>query len=347
MDVILNCYFDDVFCQLERNYLMVRHKRRQLVDYLSTVIKGCVRGEGCAEATAAACAVMAAIRYHDNSKTLNGEVCLMGKFHNILYIAAKLCYDWKLKDSTIVVHLLNDIYQCEHTFERLFIGAILGTRVTNLISGWKSDFENPEENLAAIEYFLNHATEAKLEYENNGRKVRFIDISMESYTRIQPLHIAAHFGKAEVLLLLLRYGAAIMFDYETGELPMERTLIQFCRFHVSNSPLNQIENPLSCLKILIRAVPTMATLPNDSFDGEVRVSIGRNASGLSRLYFHPKLLQEGFIPSSRSGLIPPELKHLSRCAIRNVLGKNWQLPLGIRSLHIPSSLQDYLDLLQD
>ncbi|XP_023718096.1 uncharacterized protein LOC111870221 [Cryptotermes secundus] len=347
MDVILDCYFDDVFCQLERNYFMARYKRRQLVDYLNTVIKGYVRGEGCAEATAVACAVMAAIRYHDNSKTSNGEVCLMGKFHNILYIATKLCYDWKLKDNTIVAHLLNDIYHCEHTFERLFVGAILGTRVTNLVSGWKSDFENPEENLSAIEYFLNHATEAKLEYENNGRKTRFIDISMESYTRTQPLRIAAQFGKADVLLLLLRYGASIMFDYETGELPVERPLIQFCRVHVSNSPLNQIEGPFSCLKMLIRAVPTMATLPSDSFDGEVRVCIGRDTCGLSTLYVHPKLLQEGMIPPSRSGLIPPELKHLSRCAIRNVLGKNWQLPLGIRSLHIPTSLQDYLDLLED
>jgi ankyrin repeat/SOCS box protein 17 len=347
MDVIMDCYFDDVFCQLERSYLMVRYKRRQLVDYLNTVIKGCMRGADCAEATAIACAVMAAVRYHANSKTLNGEVCLMGKFHNILYIAAKLCYDWKLKDNTIVAQLLNDIYHCEQTFERLFIGAILGTRVTNLISGWKSDFENPEENLAAIEYFLNHATEAKLEYDHNGRKTRLVDISMESYARTQPLRIAVQFGKAEVLLLLLRYGAAIMNDYETDELPMERSLIYFCRAHVSSSPLNQTEGPFSCLKVLIRAVPTMVTLPSDSFDGEVRVFIGRNSCGLNRLYFHPKLVQDGIVPPSRSGLIPPELKHLSRCAIRNALGKNWQLPLGIRSLRVPSSLQDYLDLLED
>jgi ankyrin repeat/SOCS box protein 17 len=347
MDVILDCYFDTVFCQLERSYLMVRYKRRQLVDYLNTVIKGCVRGEDCAEATAVGCTVMAAMRYHANSKTSNGKVCLMGKFHNILYIAAKVCYDWRLNDNKIVVQLLNDIYQCEYTFERLFIGAILGTRVTNLISGWKSDFENPEENLSAVEYFLNHATEAKLEYDYVGRKTRFIDIPMESYTRAQPVHVAAQFGKAEVLLLLLRYGATIMFGYETDDLPVEQSFTQFYGARVSNSPLNQMEGPMACLKILLRAVPTVTTLSRDSFDGEVGVFIGKNPCGFSRLYAQPKLLQEGIIPPSRSGLIPPELKHLSRCAIRNALRKNWQLPLGIRSLQIPSSLQDYVDLLED
>jgi ankyrin repeat/SOCS box protein 17 len=263
----------------------------------------------------------------------------MRKFHNILYVAAKLCYDWKLRDNAIVVRLLNDIYNCEHTFERLFIGAILGTRVSNLIAGWKSDFENSEENLAALEYFLVHATEARLEYDDNGRKTRFVDVPMESCTRTQPVHVAAQFGKAEVLLLLLRYGALITFDYETGgELSPERSLIQFCRS-------DQTEGSLSCLRILIRAVPTI-TPAVDSVD-QVHVFVGRNACGVSTLYVHPKLLQQGMIPPSRSGLVPPELKHLSRCVIRNALGKNWKLPQGIKSLHLPSSLQDYLDLLED
>jgi ankyrin repeat/SOCS box protein 17 len=270
----------------------------------------------------------------------------MGKYHNILYVAAKLCYDWKLRDNAIVVQLLNDIYNCEHTFERLFVGAILGTRVSNLISGWKSDFENPKENLAALEYFLLHATEAKLEYDNNGKKTRFIDIPMESYTRTQPVHIAAQFGKPEVLLLLLRFGASVTFDCGAGDLSLERSLIQFYRANVSNLPSNQTEGPLSCLRILIRAVPTMITPPVDSVD-EVHVFVGRSTCGMSRLYVHPKLLQQGMIPPSRAGLIPPELKHLSRCAIRDALGKNWKLPQGIRSLHIPSSLQDYVDLLED
>jgi ankyrin repeat/SOCS box protein 17 len=346
MDVILDCYFDNVFSKLERSHLMARYKRRQLVDYLSTVIRGCVRGSDCAEATAAACAVMAAVRYHGNSKTSNGKVCLMGKFHNILYVAAKLCYDWKLRDNAIVVQLLNDIYHCERTFERLFIGAILGTRVSNLIAGWKSDFENPEENLAALEYFLVHATEARLEYDNNGRKTRFVDVPMESCTRTQPVHVAAQFGKAEVLLLLLRYGASIAFDYETGELSLERSLIQFCRAHASSPPSDQTEGSFSCLRILIRAVPTMITPAVGSVD-EVHVFVGRNACGASTLYVHPKLLQQGMIPPSRAGLVPPELKHLSRCAIRNALAKNWKLPHGIKSLPLPSRLQEYLDLLED
>jgi ankyrin repeat/SOCS box protein 17 len=335
---------------MERSFLMVRYRRRQLVDYLNIVITGCARGEGCDEITAAHHAVMAAIRYHAASRNSNGKVCLMGKYHNVLYIAAKLCYDWKLSDASIITQLLNAMYQCEHTFERLLVGAIFGTRVTYLMSGWKSDFENSEENLMAVEYFLKHATKAKLEYHDLicHKKTRFIDIPMESYGRVQPVQVAAQFAKPEVLLLLLRYGASIVTDCENDEVPVKTSLTRINGFCNLNFPFNQTEGPIICLKILLRAVPTMATLPCEHFDGNVCVIIGsKNEFGVTRLYFHPKLLQEGLIPPSRSELTPPELKHLSRCAIRRVLRENWQLPEGIRSLKIPPSLQNYLDLLED
>jgi ankyrin repeat/SOCS box protein 17 len=347
MDLVLDGFFDNAFCQLDPNYLVARYKRRQLVDYLSTVIKGYVDGENCHEVTAVSRAVLSAIRYHQNSFFSNGMICHMGKYHNILYVAAKLCCDWKSSDNATVVRLLNDIYHCEHTFERLFVGAIFGIRVTHLLSGWKSDFDSCAENLVAIEYFLKHATKAKLEYDSGSGVTRFIDIPMKSYAQSQPVRLAAYFAKAEVLLLLLRYGASVLADHETDEMPMEEPFSRFQEFCVFSLPLHQTEIPLTCLKILLRAIPTVAALPSDSFSGNVRVVVGKGVFGVSRMYVHPRLLQEGIIPSSRSGLTPPELKHLSRCVIRNVLRENWQLPLGIRSLPIPSSVQDYLDLLVD
>ena len=120
----------------------------------------------------------------------NGKVCLLGKYHNVLYVAVKLCFDWKLDDSETIVQLLNDIYLCEKTFERLFVGAIFGTRVTHLISGWKSDFQNREENLKAVLYFLEHATKLKLTFLIKGKNIKFIDVPMESYGKATPLKVA-------------------------------------------------------------------------------------------------------------------------------------------------------------
>jgi ankyrin repeat/SOCS box protein 17 len=347
MDVVLEGYFDTAFCELNPSFFVARYKRRQLVDCLNTLIEGCVVSENCDEVTAVRHAVMAAIRYHENSIRSNGMVCHMDTYHNILYVAAKLCCDWQFNDNETVVRLLNVMYHCEHTFERLFVGAIFGIHVTRLMSGWKSDFDSCAENIAAIEYFLKHATKSKLEYNSGGVVTRFIDIPMKSYAQSQPLRLAASFAKPEMLLLLLRYGASVLSDHQTDQVPVAEPLSRFQEFCVFSLPLHQTEIPLTCLKILLRAVPTMAALPNDPFSDNVRVVIGKGDFGVSRRYVHAKLLQEGVIPSSRSGLTPPELKHLSRCAIRNVLRENWQLPLGIRSLPIPSSVQDYLDLLVD
>lgn len=347
MDTVLEGYFDNAFCKLNPSYLEARYKRRQLVDYLNSLIKGCVASENCDEVTAVRHAVLAAMRYHQNSILSNGMVCNIDKFHNVLYVAAKLCCDWQFNDNTTVVRLLNVMYHCEETFERLFVGAIFGIHVTRLISGWKSDFDSYAENLAAIEYFLKHATKAKLEYNSGGSVTRFIDIPMKSYAKSQPLFLAAYFSKAEVLLLLLRYGASVVSNHETDEVSVAEPLNRFQEFCVLCLPLPQTEMPLTCLTILLRAIPTVAALPSEPFSGNIHVVIGKVDSGVSRIYVHPRLLQEGVIPSSRSGLTPPELKHLSRCAIRNILRENWQLPLGIRSLPIPSSLKDYLDLLVD
>ena len=348
MDVIMDCYFDSVFSELERSSLMVRYRRRQLVDYLNTVIEGCARGEDCDRETAARRAVMAAVRYHDSSKSSNGDVCLMGKYHNIIYIAAKLCFDWRIQHNEVVVRILDNIYKCEGTFERIIIGAIFGTRVTHMISGWKSDFEDAEENTEAIEYFLKHATKARLEYDpfKDGNKTRFIDIPLESYGRAQPIRLAAQFSNHTLLLLLLRHGANFKIKYERDEMTLETPLKHLNALCKANYPLSQDSSSVACLRTILRAIPCMASFPCSSFYGSVSVLVD-TLFGLERVYCHPRLIKEGIIPPSRAGFKPPELKHLCRCAIRDVLQENWQLPHGIRELPVPTSLQDYLDLLQD
>lgn len=107
----------------------------------------------------------AALRYHNISMAENGSVCMLGKFHNVLYVAAKLCYDWRLDNNELVANILDDMFYCEKTFERIFVGAIFGTRVTHFLSGWKSDFDDRDENVEALHYFLDHACKARLQFK--------------------------------------------------------------------------------------------------------------------------------------------------------------------------------------
>lgn len=105
------------------------------------------------------------------------QVCRMGKYHNVLYIALKIAWNWGMKDSTVICTLLSknfvvfiiktsisdfivfrlqfpdEIYECEKTFERLFLGAIFGSNAPFFIAGWRSDFKDQVKRQNSIYYF--------------------------------------------------------------------------------------------------------------------------------------------------------------------------------------------------
>lgn len=269
---------------------------------------------------------------------------MLGKFHNVLYVAAKLCYDWKISNNEIITRLLNDIYYCEKTFERLFIGAIFGTRVTHFLSGWKCDFEDREENIRALIYFLNHAINSRLEYRSEYSliKRRFIDVPMESYGQVLPLRVVIQHGAPDILLIMLRYGASVESD-RLAPSSMEILLMKLNEFEIQ--PGQRIivypDNLLMCLKLLLRTVTAVRVRTPDHIadhSGIVSVSLYEQ---------YPNLVNQNLLPPERSGFCPAELKHLCRCRIRESLSVNWALPHGIKTLQIPKSLKDYLDLLYD
>jgi len=94
-----------------------------------------------------ALAVTSAVRVHASAKADNSHICPLGKHHNVLYVAAKLSFDWQLSDSQVIVNMLGQIFDCEKTFERLVIAAILGPLVTRLLSGWQADYQDEQESL--------------------------------------------------------------------------------------------------------------------------------------------------------------------------------------------------------
>ncbi|CAG9857972.1 unnamed protein product [Phyllotreta striolata] len=327
MEYFLRCYFEQ-FASLPRNSLHDRRKRQSMVDYISTMIEGCSTVETNVDESAKI-AIKTIVKYHEENKSENGNVCMMGKYHNILYIAVKLCFVWQIKDPPTVTQLLEEIFRCENTFERILIGAIFGGKAPHYVAGWKSDFASEEENLRAVVYFLDKANKGKLllKPHRDQETYRFVDTPMESCGKASPLKICVQLGLPDKLLILLRFGARIHHQHAIIEHLLNR-LLEFNRVY----PYNLV----SCLQLLLRATERIPT--EDLVDPDLR-----------KLMYdkYCVLVEDGLIPPSRCGIIPVELKHLCRCSVREYLWRNHGLPDGLKSLKIPEDLRRYLDLLQD
>lgn len=266
-------------------------------------------------------------------RSQNGNVCMMGKYHNILYVAVRLCYSWQLKDPEIVSTLLKEIYGCEKTFERILIGAIFGTRAPHYIAGWKSDFNDQEENLRAVVYFLDQARVSRLELSCGNESKRFIDVPLESCGKDSALKVCIQLGLPDKLHILLRFGALIFQKND------RTNILEFLLDKLSDFNRVYPYNIVSCLQLLLRVLPGFTLREFEECPQSPRNNLVAER--------YPELIEDGLIPPRRCGLEPPELKHLSRCCIRHRLWLLHQLPNGIHLLPVPESLKRYLDLLSD
>lgn len=336
MEVLLDIVFEKLEA-LERNCLHARYNRRALVDYFNTLIEGCRLGEECDPQKVVREAVVCILRYHENAKTKNGNVCMMGKYHNVLYIALKICYDWQLKDSATVATLLDDIFTCEKTFERLMMGAIFGTRAPHFIAGWKSDFDNQEENLRAVVYYLDHAANSNLEYFYENKTIRFADIPLESCGKSTVLKILVQLGVPDKLHIFLRFGALVLPEFDD----QSESVVQILLDKLSENKGKYPYNIVACLQLILRVVPSLPVKrPQDCEEG----------SNFQRDYIldnYDYLVDHCIVPMNRCGLIPPDLKHLSRCVVRENLWRNHQLPQGVKFLPVPQGLRRYVDIMED
>ncbi|XP_049878755.1 uncharacterized protein LOC126375702 [Pectinophora gossypiella] len=342
MDTFMEFYFDEVFNNLDRDCLSERFKRRELVEYFNSVIAGCAKGQEKTDDATCKNFVLSALRYHNSCKSNNGDVCLMGKYHNLLYIAMKLAFDWSLQDNGVVAALLDEMYFCEKTFERIFLGAIFGTSAPHFLAGWKSDFIDKEENIHALVFFLDHATNANLEYKEGDKTYRFIDVPLESCGMASPVRVVIQMGAAEMLMILLRFGARITVQDNIATNPVESILDRLKEYN-RKYPYELV----TCLKLALRAVPHVNFTVNKKQYQDLELPDDYNYQRKVALEKYGEILQDHLVPTSRCGLKPVELKHLCRCQVRQMLWSNFELPFGIPKLPIPVSLQRYLDLFED
>ncbi|XP_039495918.1 uncharacterized protein LOC120454579 isoform X1 [Drosophila santomea] len=337
MDYIFECFFEDTFEQISRNGLQDRQSRRDVLDHLSSIIKGCSGGQNSQTDEVAAIAVTAAMRYHRLAKEQNGQVCLMGKYHNILYIGLRTCWDWGVRDSEVVVKLLVAIYECEKTYERIFLGALFGPHAPHFIAGWRSDFQDQHENVRAMVYFLKHATREQLTLPvwiprfEQERQLRFIDVPIESCGKSSPLRIALQANAPELLLILLRYGAAP--QPPDGGASVIIALLD----KLIEDGRNYSFELVMCLKILLRNV-AMIEMPFKPL-----LYASRREMFFDR---YGRLLMDKIIGKEQVYGVP-SLRHLCRCCIRDVLRMHNQLPNGIDTLRLPKRLQRYIDLTEE
>lgn len=337
MDFIFDCFFEDTFVKIARNGLHDRYSRRDVIDHLNAVIGGCSDGQNVRPEEAARLAVLAAVKYHREKKDLNNDVCLMGKYHNILYIALRICWEWGVRDSAVVIILLEEIYSCEKTFERLFLGAVFGPSAPHFIAGWRSDFRDQDENTRAMVYFLEHATILGFElpftiskYEEE-KMLRFIDIPIESCGKSSPLRVALQASAPDILMILLRYGAEPS-PPDGGSSPVISLLDKLLE-----KERRYTYQLVSCLQILLKNI-SLIEMPYKLFTYEDRKNMFNEKYGV---LFLDNIIQREQV----FGVMT--LKHLCRCRIRDLLRYNSQLPGGIETLRIPRKLQRYIDLMEE
>ncbi|KAG5681346.1 hypothetical protein PVAND_010790 [Polypedilum vanderplanki] len=333
MDFIFDCFFEEIFATLERNGLQSRHSRQNVIDQLESIITGCSAGQNVSKDETSLLAVIAAIKFHRSNKDQNSKICKMGKYHNVLYIALKVAWNWGINDSIVICELLTEIYECEKTFERLFLGAIFGTNAPYFIAGWRSDFRDQDENTRALVFFLHHACQQRLRFNVDGQSVPFIDVPIESCGKSSPLRVSLQASAPDILLILLRYGANPI-PMDCGITPTLSLLEKLIEYNETASYPYQL---VSCFKILMLATPSIV-MPFIPFVYKIRKQMF--------LKKYSMLIDNKIVMINRVFGVP-ELKHLCRCSIREVLRENCQLPHGIKLLKVPRSLKRYLDLLQE
>lgn len=198
-----------------------------------------------------------------------------------------------------------------------------------------------EENVHALVFFLDHATNANLEYEDDGKVYRFIDVPLESCGKASPARVVLQMGSSEMLMILLRFGAQV--SSENAATDSVESVLDRLKDYNRAYPYELV----GCLKLLLRVIPKINFTVDKKTFKHLELSDDYNYDRKIVLEKYGEMLSDHLIPSSRCGLRPVELKHLCRCVVRNRLWKNFELPFGIPKLGVPVSLQRYLDLLED
>lgn len=259
-------------------------------------------------------------------------------------MAAKLCYLWRLQraDNTVST-LLRDIYECENTFEKFFENAIFGVKVTQLISGWRSDYQTRTENVNACLYFVQHTSKCGLKFATafsggpGNRSKNFVDIPMSCYGRVSPLKAAVKTEQWDLVRMLLKHGAItyVPFDDEDHEMyavfPLLVRKLEAYGKDDRRYADGSVVYVVNGLRMVLGTVPSVHRVWKLEKEEDYR-----------RLAEVAQVLAEFSVAGSVNE--PCTLKHLARCAARVRLAQFHLLPVRPDKVAVPESVRRYLNL---
>ena len=227
-------------------------------------------------------------------------------------------------------------------------------------------------HIQALQYFLHYGNNFKVsmqfsEFDFAGHdgahafttftgEVDMVNCPVLNSRGSTPLLLACHSLEPKSVLLLLRYGAdplrpgqlhhiiGLQFQHPLYVLVTKLNVSVFWRNHNRHMDQDVHERFLSrqneqdtnlrlCLRFLSRA---MTSLPITTKPQKTN----------SKSTFQLHKYFEDLLPKNRT-TEPAELSQWCRFTIRKALGQCGQLPTGINTLPLPTSLKDYVDLLMD
>lgn len=318
-----------------RDCLSSRRRRDELADAFTTLV------EADEDPPAAASALLtAALDYHAGSLADNGGVCRLGKFHNILYVAAAVAMQQEVTDSAVVARLLAALHTCEGGLDRLMAPAVLGPRVSRLLSSWRPDDDTPEQARLRLIFFLDHARIARLTLpQPAGPPLIPLLSPLPTLQGASPLYAAVQAGDKEAVLLLLQHGA----PPATGGV-MCPLLLSLRRLSTLARACMGQRDPCSCPAALC---PCFFSYPVTFPAQEVSVlRLLLRATGDRFLPYDPEVLHPRVVTAGLLGG-PPSLSHWARFSLRRSLAALWALPNGTAALPVPPTMLPYLNLLHD
>lgn len=69
---------------------------------------------------------------------------------------------------------LDEIFQCEQSFERIFLGAIFGSNAPYFIAGWRSDFLDQVKCVFSVDSFFHRSAPCHIKILNSLAPTRLL-----------------------------------------------------------------------------------------------------------------------------------------------------------------------------
>ncbi|XP_019868896.1 uncharacterized protein LOC109597598 isoform X2 [Aethina tumida] len=312
--------YAEILGRYNQTSIVVDNRRKHMVYHICTALMIEATEKKCSVQPYLNQVVLHLLKHHEESQCCSGRNCVNVITHHHLGVAMTLSYKFKLKNKSTFIKLLLTMYQCQKTFQGLFLGVF---RMETTFCEWRSDWSSNFENLVALKYFCVKANQCGLKFDN----YRFMDVPITCYS-CSPLKLAARLNQPQHILFILRYGGSV---YNNADI---ENVAKYLVKKVSKQQIRSgyhYTNLLNCLRYLLRAIPSLKL--NDLY---------KNDKVNSR-----KLVDDGILPANRVGITPPPLEHLARCAVRKCMIQSGTIPKGIKKLNIPDDLKSYINLYKD